>query len=293
MKMLICSDGHLQAELAVRFISATAARCKAEVTLLGIIEHPSEEAALGEALRRSAAILRELGVTTATLTRSGFPIEQIQKQTREESYDLVVIGAERKQDGPFALSTKVYHLIKELEPPVLVMIGQQTEIKKALICSGGRPDIEKAVKLTGQLLCKSAAEVTILHVLAEAPLIFADLLEDEAAAKKLLASNSALARHLRGLLDPLTKLGIKGRLKLRHGLVGSEVVSEAGTGGYDIVVAGSAPSQGALRTYILGDVTSEIVNSVECAVLVVRGEGAKNGGWRSRLLGLFHRKAGS
>src|SRR5438094_53101 len=155
MKILICSDGHAQAENAVRFISGTAAACSAEVTLLGIIEHPSDEATLLEALRRAASVLRDKHVTVEMITRTGDPLEQIQNRTREQHYDFVVIGAERKGGGPFAMSAKAYHIIKEIEPPVLVVIGARADLKRILICSGGKSYIDNAVKLTSEIACKS------------------------------------------------------------------------------------------------------------------------------------------
>jgi nucleotide-binding universal stress UspA family protein len=282
MKVLICSDGHPQSEVAARFFSSAGTSRDARVTLLGIIEHPSDEQPLVQSLRRIADILSEKGIAIETVTRRGFPIAEIQKQTREERYDLVVIGAERKNGGPFALSTKAYHIIKEVDLPVLVTIGQRTELRKLLICSGGRHYIEKAVKLAGELVSKGEVQVTILHVLAEAPVIYSDLLDGEDDLDKVLASNSSLARSLRRELGVLGALGVRAQLKLRHGFVGAQIVREVEDGDYDLVVAGSAPTQGILRTYVLGDVTSEIVDSVNCPVLVVRGDppAAANRWWR-------------
>ncbi len=282
MKILICSDGHAQAERAVRFIASPAAACGAQVTILGIIEHPADEAALTESLRRSAELLRQQGVTVETVTRAGLPLSEIQSRTQNEHYDLVVIGAERKGGGAFALSAKAHHLIKEIEPPVLVMIGQRTTLKKMLICSGGHPYVEKAIQLAGTLASKTKVPVTIFHVLAEAPAVYSDLLEEEAESQKLLASNSLLARNLRKEMGALGALGVEVRAKLRHGFVSSSILQEAEEGEYDMIVTGSAPAGGALRTYVMGNVTSEIVNRADCTVLVVRNEipGKALSSWR-------------
>jgi len=292
MKILICSDGMPRAENAIRFIAATAAACRAEITLLGIIEHPSDEISLVDALRRGAGILRDKHVPVETITRSGHPIEQIQKRTAEEQYDLVVIGAERKGGGPFAMSAKAYHLIKEIEPPVLVMIGRRAELKRVLICSGGHNYIDRAVKLAGEIACKSPMRVTILHVMPEPPAVYAELLERDQDTRRVLASNTALGRNLRAEKDLLEAMNVHAEMKLRHGLVVDEILAELREGDYDMVVTGSAPAGGALRTYIMGNVTSEIVNRADCAVLVVRGggpaqEGSGQKGFFGRLLRVF------
>lgn len=274
MKILICSDGHLPAERAVRFIRRPAAACGAQVTLLGIVEHPSDEASLTEAVGRSAQLLREAGVTVETVVRSGQPLAEIQRCVDETRFDFVLIGAERKGGGPFALSAKAYHLIKEIEPPVMVLAHAREQLKKILLCSSGYVSVERAIKVTGELAAKNSAEVTILHVMAEPPAIYCDLLNEEADVDRLLSTNSLLARNLRKELAAFGTHGIAAKIRLRHGFVAREILGEIETGDFDLVVTGSAPSQGALRTYVMGDVTSEIVNSAKCAVLVVRGDGA-------------------
>src|ERR1043166_2133546 len=271
MKILVCSDGHPQAENAIRFISGTAATCAAQVTLLGIIEHPSDEASLQDALRRGAGMLRDKHIEVETITRSGHPIEEIQKRTQEEHYDFVVIGAARKSGGPFAMSAKAYQIIKEIEPPVLVMIGEQTDLRRALICSGGSRYIDSAVKLTGEIACKSNLEVTVLHVLPEAAPLYENLIEREENVERLLQSNSSLGRNLRSEKSALEAAAVKATIKLRHGLVVEEILSEIEEGNYDMVVTGSALASARIRTYVMGDVTSEIVNPGECARLGLRG----------------------
>ncbi len=282
MKILLCSDGHAPAERAARFVCSATAAAGAEITLLGIIEHPSDESALGESLRRSADLLRRQNLPVEIITRNGKPLAEIQRRTQEERYDLVAIGAERKPGGPFALSAKAQHVMKEVEPPVLAVIGERTDVKKALICSGGGRSIEKAVELTACLLAKSSVSVTLLHVLAEAPVIYSDLLNEEAESRNLLAANSTLARNLRSELGRLGAANLPADIKLRHGLVTTQILRELHEGSYDLVIAGSAPTAGALRTYVMGDITSEILSRADCAVLVVRSAPAPAPGFLAR-----------
>ena len=58
---------------------------------------------------------------------------------------------------------------------------------------------------------------------------------------------------------------------MRQGPVLDEIMREIHEGGYDLVVTGSALSR-SLRTYVLGDISREIVNRANCAVLVVRSQ---------------------
>ena len=87
-------------------------------------------------------------------------------------------------------------------------------------------------------------------------------------------------------------MGVDSEVRLRHGLVISEVFKEIRRADYDLVVTGSSPVGGTLRTYIMGNITREIVNRAECPVLVVRG-GDQPAGLGSSLKGFFTHGFGS
>jgi nucleotide-binding universal stress UspA family protein len=273
MKMLICSDGSEQAENAVRFAGLIAGPCRAEVTLLGITEKPGQEDALFESLKRDLQMLQEGGMDAELTIKSGEPGEEIVKRTRETKYDMVVIGAARKGTrGPFLLSAKAYKIIKAVEPPVLVVIGQRRTLKRVLICSGGQKYIDKAVEFAGRLAGAARARVTLFHVMNEPPDALTDLIRMEEDINLLLHSDTELGHNLQREKELLDSIGVDCEVLLRHGLVISEVFKEISRGDYDLVVTGSSPAGGTLRTYILGNITREIVNRAECPVLVVRPE---------------------
>jgi nucleotide-binding universal stress UspA family protein len=271
VKILICSDGHASAENAIRFIAQIAAACSADVTLLGIVEHPGDQSNLTEALARGAQLLRDVGVQVEIVMGQGHPIAQIKQRTLERSYDLVAVGAERKAGGPFALSTKAYHIIKGIDPPVLVMIGKRAELRRILVCSSGELPLDRTIALTAAIARGARAAVTLLHVLAAPPLIYSDLLERQiSGVDKLLASNFALARNLRHEKAAFEKLEAPVEVKLRSGDIADELLREARARDFDLIVTGSAPTGGAIGAYLMGDVTAAIVDGSDCPVLVVR-----------------------
>ncbi len=270
MRILICTDGSEQAEKALRLGSAIASACEAEATLLGVVEHPGESKGITESLARGQAALLAKKVKVEMITRTGKPLEEIIQRTREASYDLVVVGAVRKQSrGAFWLSSKTYKIMKELTPPVLSVTGDCSLVKKVLICSGGKPYIDTAVKLAGEICKCMGASAVLLHVLPELPAIYAHLPGMDETADWLLNSHSELGRNLRHTKELVESFGNKVEFRVRHGPVLLEILRELREGGYDLVVTGSALSR-TLRTYVLGDVTREIVNRADCAVLVAR-----------------------
>src|SRR5260221_1021058 len=89
----------------------------------------------------------------------------------------------------------------------------------------------------------------------------------------LVNSNSELGVNLRRERETLEKMAVTAELKLRRGAVLNEILKEIAEGNYELVVTGSALSRG-LRTYVLGDVSREVVNRASCPILVVRSREA-------------------
>lgn len=287
MKILICTDGSAQAENAVRFGGLIAEKCEASATILGITEKPGTEDAAFASLRHAQQLLGERGVNGEVITKAGEPIDEIVKRTDESGYDLVVIGAVRKGTrGPFLMSAKAYKLIKAVAPPVLVVIGNRAAIARILVCSGGEKYIDRAVEFSGAIAKATGASVTLFHVMAEPPPVYSDLIRMEEDVNLLLHSSSGLGQNLRREKEALEDKGVSAEVRLRHGLVISEVFKEIRRGDYDLVVTGSSPESGNLRSYIMGNITREIVNRAECPVLVVRG-GQEPAGITRSLKGLF------
>ena len=290
MNVLICSDGSEQADRAMRLGATVAAACQAEVTLLGIIEVQGQSDPILDSLKRGQGLLQDKGVRAELTTKVGNPIEEIVKRTREIRYDLVVIGAVRKEPrGLFWLSSKAYKIVKEVDPPVLIVSGRTSTLKRFLICSGGRTYIDSAVQLTARIAHGLAAAVTVLHVLPEPPAIYARLRRMHETSDWLLNSNSELGINLRREKQALESLQVSAVVKLRQGPVLDEIFQEITEGAYDLVVTGSALSRG-LRTYVLGDVSREIVNQASCPVLVVRSR-EESGAGRSGLRQFWERLA--
>lgn len=273
MKILFCSDGSKQAENAVRFGALVAAACQADPALLGIAERESDQEPLLQALQREQDILREHHLNAELITKAGRPVREIVKRTREESYDLVVIGAVFKGTRrPFWKSARAYKIIETVQPPVLVVMGDRSALRRILICTGGGSPADKAVAFAGEIARGGIAVVDLFHVMAEPPAMYADLIERERDASRLLASNSKLGRTLRHQKGLLEQSGVFGEFHLRHGLVVPELLKQLQRTDYDLVVAGSSPAEDMLRQYVMGDVTREIVDRVELPVLVVRTE---------------------
>ena len=292
MKILICSDGTPPADSATRLGGLLAGSSRAETTVLGITEKRANERSLRDALEAQAQSLRAQGVSPQIVIRAGEPIRQILKQTSTTTYDLVVIGSrQRGTTGRYWRSRRTYEVVKSIPPPVLIAIGECTRLKKFLVCTGGKEFIEDAVQLTGRLAAAAGASATLLHVMAEPPAMYADLVRLEEDVNQLLESNSELGINLRAQKEELERLGVPTEVHVRHGLVLYQVLAETRTGDYDLIVTGSSQARGVIRHYIMGDLTRSILNHATCPVLVVRaGQPARTGGFWDFLKRLFRRQ---
>jgi nucleotide-binding universal stress UspA family protein len=293
MKILICSDGTPPADSATRLGGLLAGVSRAETTLLGITEKRADERSLRDALEAQAQSLRAQGVSPQIVVRAGEPIRQILKETSTANYDLVVIGARKRETtGRYWRSRRTYEVVKSIPPPVLVAIGECTRLKRFLVCTGGKEFIEDAVQLTGRLAAAAGASVTLLHVMAEPPAIYADLVRLEEDVNQLLESNSELGINLRAQKEELERLGVPTEVHVRHGLVLYQVLAETRTGDYDLIVTGSSQARGVIRHYIMGDLTRSILNHANCPVLIVRaGQPARTEGFWSFLRRLFRQQS--
>jgi len=284
MKILICSDGMPAADNATRLGALLAPPLQAQTALLGIAEKADDESSLREALEKQAQWLREQNVSPQIVLRSGDPVPQIVDETSKTKYDLVIIGARKTgSTGAYWRSEKTYEVIKSISPPVLVAMGEWAEFKRFLVCTGGKEFIEEAVQLTGKLAKAIGASVTLLHVMAEPPAIYADLVRLEEDVDRLLQSKSELGINLSGQKADLEKIGAAAEVRIRHGMVVDQVFAEVREKNYDLIVTGSSQARGMVRHYIMGDLTRAILNHANCPVLVARAGkiAGPRGLWRS------------
>ncbi|MEP7072187.1 MAG: universal stress protein [Verrucomicrobiota bacterium] len=273
MRLLLCSDGTPAAESATRLTATIARDLGAAATLLGIAEEAQDEAALRNSLEDDAQRLSEAGAQPRVLIKSGEPISQILAEVSANHYDMVIIGTRHAgSSGLFWRSARTYEIVKAVDPPVLVAFGECSRVKHFIVCTGGKHYIDAAIRLTGQLAAALHGDVTLLHVLAEPPAIFADLVRQEEDVDALLRSGSELGKALSAQKQALEKLGVPVKLRVRHGLVADQVFEEVREGDYDLIVSGSSRARGPLRHYIMGDLTRTILNRAQCPVLVARSE---------------------
>jgi nucleotide-binding universal stress UspA family protein len=273
MRILLCTEGTQRSRHAIELCLLIAKATNSEVTIFGVTETEVNERPLLEALRQTQQVFRAVGVNVEIVSKHGEPITEISKRARETSYDLVVVGGESKPSGELSvLSQKAYEIIEMIFLPVLVVPVARPGIRRILICSGGGPYIERAVRLVSGIARDLGASATVFNVIPKAPVVVSERRERELDLEVLLNSKSALGKNLRAAKEMLEAMGVPVEVRVRAGIVDTEIAAEIEAGDYDLVVLGSKKSRDVFTEYLLGNVTRRLVNWVARPVLVVAGK---------------------
>jgi nucleotide-binding universal stress UspA family protein len=271
MKILVCSDGSIRAWKELDFAGILAKATGAAVTILGLAEEGTE--AVPKTLQQGQRSLEQKDISTELIMKHGEPLSEIANQTKQDQYEIVVTGVERRAGHGFYLrSAKIYSISEAISPPLLMVPEFRSEIKRILLCSGGGTYIDNAVKFTGPLARACGANVIILNILAEPPAMHARLVSLEEDVRTLLDSNCALSKNLRSAKSMIEQSGVEANIRIRHGIVINEILKEASESNCDLIVAGSYPVPDPWRDYVIGNVTRKILNRTDRPVLTIRSD---------------------
>lgn len=273
MQILIATGGAPHSDTAVRLGGRLAGQIAATVTLLTVVKNENDRAAGQAILQRAQKLLPE-EVTAVTLqVRCGHPAEEIAAAAQENPFHLVVLGSRPEHDLVTRLLGSVARrVLTHTTCPVLVAKAEPATLHNILICESGRePTLLE--RLTTQLpaLLGSETQMTILHVMSQ--IIAAPGVPEwqlHASAVELMAEHTPEGEILEHDVLLLTENQASPQTKIRHGLVVDEIVAEANSGAYDLVVIGAHTHLGAAwERLLLDDVSRAVVTQVTGAILVL------------------------
>lgn len=207
-----------------------------------------------------------------TKVRIGKTEEEILREIKSGDYDLVIYGLRRfRRLARIFRGSVAYHIIEQAPCSVMVVRGRLGPIRKILLCDSGAGESRLLKQFTSQAanLLKGQEEITILHVMSQisaGPGVRGIQLRAE--ANELIQSDTPegglLARDFQSLMES----GLHSTPKIRHGLVVEEILSEARSGDYDLVVIGYQHQK--WQHYLLDDLTHQIIDQVDRPVWVIK-----------------------
>lgn len=274
MKILvaIATTSHLEAiaNFAASLMPATAKT----VTLLRVIRNDSQWAAAVSLLNTAAAYLTGAGLQVTPVIRTGPAAKAIVDEASGGAYDLVIIGhADNETHKPLPLSGSIAKQVVAHAPCPVLVVGRENSAAPVhiLLCDAGTEAPSLIERLAAQLpgLLNDTETATVLHVMSQisaAPGIPGKQLR--ADADELIQVHAPEGRLLERDASLLQRFQVRVQPKVRHGQVVQEILAEANSGNYGLVVIGAHAGAGWQR-YLLEDLAQKILNHLDRTVLVI------------------------
>jgi nucleotide-binding universal stress UspA family protein len=254
------------ARLTASIIDATGGK----MTLLRVILDEQRLAQAQVDLERFAELITPNPVRT--LVRIGQASVEISAEAASGEYDLVVIG-ERPENTLLKrlFARTAEKVIRSAACPVLIARQRTNALKRLLICEGGQ-STRLLPALTGKLapLMLAAEKIVILHVMSQMTALPGIRgWELRADADELIDQHTPEGIRLEYDQEVLKQLNVPVEVKVRHGLVVDEIISEAEAQDFDVIVMGM-PAVTGLQRYLVDDPVHKILLHGTRPVLVVQ-----------------------
>lgn len=273
MRVLLATGGPGQTEIGIRQLMLLGQSTSLRPTVLTVIKHSEEQQEGDEILAHAAKLLDPVLENVHYKTRIGQPWEEIVREGETGDFDLIMMG--QRVSRP--LLTRIRGLVTQkvvarTSLPVLIAKREARPLRRILICDSGAhsPSLLKLFRMHLPAILQGATDVTVLHVMSQisaAPSVRGEDLQY--TAEQLIQSGAPEGEILEHDLDYLKAMDLDLHAKVRHGLVVDEIVDEARSDDYDLVVIGAHRDEG-LPRFLLDDLAHELVLDVDRAILVVR-----------------------
>jgi nucleotide-binding universal stress UspA family protein len=217
--------------------------------------------------------MTERGIKCQLKQRDGHAAEEILRETEENEYDLLVMGARgRSRLTRFLLGSVSYRVLEHAQIPLLIVRESRPQIDNILVTAGGRPQSTPTISFGTELAQELGAHATLLHVMNPIPQMYTGLHEMEETLPELLQTDTEEGRTLRRGARLMGERDVDGDLELRHGLVEQEIILEAREQDVDLIVLGSSVQAGPLGRLLIGNITRRVIDGTKRPILVVPGE---------------------
>jgi nucleotide-binding universal stress UspA family protein len=269
MNILIFVSSQSNSKAAVLFSGLIARKTNSSVTLLTTVDDADNLDLAYKTLDTAGWWIPDLEAHTSI--QVGAESDGILEEINKGIYDLVVLKSNQANQIKNLANPKIGQRVARQAPiSVLVVKKIQPELKRVLICSSGIDVADPVVEMGAWLAQCMQAHATFLHVTGEIPSMYTGLEQIEEHLPEILQTNTPMAQHLRHATHILSEKNIEAELELRHGVVSDEILLEAKSGDYDLIVLGASQASSSLAGWLMGDVTQKIIKASHIPVLIVR-----------------------
>ena len=288
MKVLMATDGSMHASRALTTACRILSPREREIDLLCVApsagaKHHAHRAKLD---RRAAGILEAARVTLAAegvsakvVVQDGAPARALIEASL--NYDVTVLGAQSHKNGASAgLGPIASRVAEHSSGTVLIARGISSDagLKILVPVDGSEGSLRALDKLTA-VADLSSADVTLVHVV-ETPWLHAgddqEWIGYEEETEEAIDPQAQFEREFETEGDEILE-NARARLPVRtavttliyRGVPSDEILGEAATGSYDLVVMGASGVVD-LKHQMLGSVSTKVAWNAPCSVLLVR-----------------------
>ena len=288
MKVLMATDGSKQAGRALTTACRILSPEDREIDLLCVAPgvDPKDHAHRAKLCRRAARILEVAraalsaqGVSAKPIVQAGSPARLLIAASLD--YDVTVVGAQsHKNRSPVGLGPVTSRVTEHSNSTVLIgrELRNDAGLKILVPVDGSEGSVQALDKLAA-LVNLSDADVTLVHVV-ETPWLHTgadqEWLGYEEEKEEEIDPQAQFEREFETEGDDILE-SARARLPVRttvntliyRGIPADEILGEAETGDYDLVVIGASGAVD-LKHQILGSVSSKVAWGAPCSVLLVR-----------------------
>lgn len=230
-------------------------------------------------LKQAQETLREEGIEANARIEFGSPASIIVQLAVE--YDLTVVGAhdryEQTKPGLGRIASRIVAYA-----PGAVLLGRELtggRSLRVLLAVDGSLASEQAISLMTSLLDVGVAEITLMHVM-ETPWIhlgldreWFDFLGATDRADPEVQLERELRREANVVINDarqrLERADLSAKTIIEEGDPALEILSEAESGEYDLIVIG-ATGESDLKHHMIGSVSTKVAQGAPCSVFVAK-----------------------
>jgi nucleotide-binding universal stress UspA family protein len=272
MRILIATGGSPHSDIAVQLGGRLTEITHGAIRLLTVTKHESERPAAWARLERALSLLPPaLTAVTTTHVRIGQPADEIVQEARDWRADCIVVGSRPVHQFVKRFFDPVSERVVSHAPcPILVAKRDPGQLSRILICESGRdPSLLDRLRLRLPALLQPNIETVVLHVMSQ--IVTGPQAQEwqlHANAEELMAGHTPEGLLLEHDVTVLDEAKLNRQAKIRHGVVVDEIVAEAESGRYDLIVIGSHTLSGWERL-LLDDVRQAVMSKVTQPMLIL------------------------
>jgi len=281
--ILICTNGKMHAQEAIRFVGEMFGVQDPEITLLYVeAKEQTEDKEIGkEIFKKGVAVLHKLGIIhVQTMERQAETIAGgIAEEIQEGSYDLLVIGSRGSSDtipgvSQYVLGDVPREVILETDISTFTIPEPQL-LRKILIAVDGSPESKEVVEFWGSIEQEQRKvdsswnehRIVLLNVIPELYERFSEFL-NPLAESQLEALETLPGKRTQSLYEAkeiIKKYGVTAKIRLREGDVAEEILKESERD-YDLIVM----RRSSRKKYSLGPYTKRVLEKSKIPVLTIK-----------------------